>query len=95
LRLGAPLNGDELLDHQRQRQGRQHIQMLLQALQHGPDRNDLGQHADQGASREGEHEADDGRASEHVDERRPEHAAEHAELPAVKLMTREAENITL
>ena len=38
LRLGAALDGGDLLDHQREGERRQHVEVLLDALQHRPHR---------------------------------------------------------
>ena len=64
LRLGAPFDRGELLDHQRERERREHIEMLLEALQHRPHRDDLGDDAEHRAAGEREHEPHDHRQAE-------------------------------
>ena len=80
LRLGAPLDRGDLLDHQREREGREHVEVLLEALQHRPHRHELGDDADDGASRQRQNEGGQKRHAEAQREQRPENPAEHAEL---------------
>ena len=57
LRLGAPFDRRDLLDHQRERERRQHVEMLVEALQHRPHGDEFGDDADDGAAGERQQEA--------------------------------------
>ena len=95
LRLGAPLNRDHVLDHGRERQRREHIEMLVEAFQHRADCDKLGYDADQ--RRAGE------RASSSRGPGSPRRSANSEpntpptmpSWPAVKLITRDVMNIVL
>jgi hypothetical protein len=84
LRLGAPFDRRHLLDHQRQRQCREHIEMLVEAFQHRPHRDEFGDDADDGAAEQRQQEAGPDRHAELQHEHRTEHAAEHGKLPRGK-----------
>jgi hypothetical protein len=78
LRLRAPLDGGQLLDHQSEGERGQHVQVLIQALQDRPHRHDLGDDAEHGSRSERGDEADDDRHAQAVDEQGTEHATQHA-----------------
>jgi hypothetical protein len=77
--IRAPLDGGELLDHQRQRQRGEHVEMLVQAFEHRPHRDDLGDDAERRAPGQCKQEARGHRHAHAGDEQRAEHAAEHSE----------------
>ena len=79
LRLRAPFDRGELLDHQRQRQRGEHVEMLVQALEHRPHGDDLGDDAEHRAAGQCEEKADSHRQAHPGDEQRAQHAAEHPE----------------
>ena len=81
LRLRAPFDRGHLLDHQRQRERREHVEMLVQLRQYRPHRDDLGNDADRRAHRQRQQKSEDGGQAHPQDEQRAEHAAEHADLP--------------
>ncbi len=80
LRFGAPFDRRHLLDHQRQRQRRKHVEMLVEALEHRPHRDELGDHPDDRAPKQRQKESDQDRQAHLQHEHRAEHAAEHGEL---------------
>ena len=49
LRFGAPFDRRHLLDHQRESERGEHVQMLIQLAQHRPHGDDLGDHANRRA----------------------------------------------
>ncbi len=80
LRLGAPFDRRDLLDHQRDRERREHVEMLIEVFEHRPYRDEFGDDADDGAAGERQQEACPDRQAEFQHEHRAEHAAEHGEL---------------
>ena len=95
--LGAPFDRRHLLDHQRESERGEHVQMLIQLAQHRPHRDHFGHHARSPRRRPASPRSRAPAASEPQDEQRAEHAAQHGPsvCPAVKLITREAEYIEL
>ena len=80
LRLGAPFDRRDLLDHQRHRERRKHVEVLVEAFQHRPHRNEFGDDADDGAAEQRQQEADEDRHAQLQREHRTEHAAQHRKL---------------
>ena len=77
--LRAPLDRGELLDHQRQREGGEHVKMLIQAFEHRPHGDDLGDDAENGAAGQRKQKADGHRHAHAGNEQRTQHAAQHTE----------------
>ena len=69
--------------------------MLVEAFQHRPHRDDLGDDAEQGAAGERQDEAQRHRHAHAQMNSEPRMPPSIPRVPAVKLNTREAENITL
>ena len=95
LRLGAPFDRGELLDHQRQRQRREHVEMLVQALEHRPHGDDLGDDAEHRAAGQRKQKPAATGMPMRAMNSEPSTPPSIPSVPAVKLNTREAENITL
>ncbi len=79
LRLRAPLDRGVLLDDQRERERREHVEVLVEAFQHWPHRHDFGDDAEQRAACERQDEAERNRHARAKDEQRAEHATNHPE----------------
>jgi hypothetical protein len=78
-RLRAPLDRGELLEQQRQRQRREHVEMLIQTFENGPHRDDFGDDAENRAGRKHKQKADRHGHAHLRNEQRAQYSAQHTE----------------
>ena len=95
LRLRAPLQRGQVLDQQRDGERREHVEVLVEAFQHRPHRDEFGDDAEQRAAGSVSTSATGQGSPSRSMKSEPKTPPSIPSCPAVKLITREVENMVL